>query len=166
MKIDTPLGPMIAIVDDNQLFLLEFTDRKGIELEIERLRKTGNIDFGNNYTLITIQKEIHAYFEGKLIAFETPPVFQGTIMQQKIWKTLQHVPYGETKTYSELAELAHYSQAVRAVASAIGSNQLAILIPCHRVINKNGNLGGYSGGLNRKKWLLEFERKQKQLDLL
>lgn len=158
--IDSPLGPILAIADDGALHLLEFVDRRGLEREIERLRKKFAIVPGKAKPLDSIKKELKGYFEGKLSRFTTPFVMHGTPFQKRVWEELQKIPPGETRSYAQLASSIGKPTAFRAVAGANGANQIAILIPCHRVINTNGNIGGYGGGVARKKWLLEHERNE------
>ncbi|QDU35479.1 Bifunctional transcriptional activator/DNA repair enzyme Ada [Poriferisphaera corsica] len=159
--IDTPLGPMIAIADDSHLHLLEFVDRRGLEREVERLRLKRNAVIIPNQTAITksIAKELTQYFQGKLKTFKTPTIYLGSPFQQQVWDTLRTIPYGSTWSYSQLAYQLNRPTAARAVARANGTNQLAIIIPCHRIINKDGNLGGYAGGIPRKQQLLNLESK-------
>lgn len=159
--IDTPLGPMLAIGDDHALYLLEFVTRRGLEKEIERLRSKENAAIvpGNSKTMIFIEKELQQYFSGKLKEFKTPIKLLGSDFQKSVWKELMNIPYGTTRSYKEMARFLKHEQATRAAANANGANQLAIIIPCHRVINTNGDVGGYGGGIPRKKWLLEHEKK-------
>ncbi|KPL58922.1 bifunctional transcriptional activator/DNA repair enzyme AdaA [Rossellomorea vietnamensis] len=159
--IDTKLGPMIGISDEKALYLLEFVDRRGLEREVERLRhKTKSaIIPGTSEPLRSIEKELEAYFNGNLSAFSTPLHMSGSTFQLNVWKELERIPIGETRSYTEIAKHIDHPTAVRAVARANGCNQLAIIIPCHRVIRANGDLAGYAGGLHRKKWLIEHERK-------
>lgn len=158
--LDTALGPMIAIADDQGLYLLEFADRRGLEREVERLRirKKAAIIPGTNKIIDSLQNELHSYFSGNLQSFNTPICIIGSAFQQKVWQELQKIPYGETRSYLQQAGLVGNTKAVRAVANANGANQLAIIIPCHRIINNNGALGGYGGGFMRKKWLIEHEK--------
>lgn len=158
--VDTRLGPMIAICDDEGLYLLEFTDRKGLEREIERMRNRLKAAIVPGTTKITesIRDELNAYFDGTLKDFKTPTHYVGSDFQKSVWDMLRTIPYGETRSYGEQAKLINNPKAVRAVARANGTNQLAIIIPCHRVIGADGTLTGYAGGLARKKWLLEHER--------
>jgi len=158
--LDTPLGPMIAIADDLALHLLEFTDRRGLEREIERLRTRRNAAIVPGATVImrSIEDELAAYFAGTLRAFKTPLAFTGSDFQITVWNTLQTIPYGELRTYSDIAQLVGKPGSPRAAGRATGSNQLAIIVPCHRVITVTGQLAGYSGGLARKKWLIEHEQ--------
>lgn len=159
--IDTPLGPMIAISDEKALYLLEFVDRRGLEREVERLRnKTKSaIIPGETAPIKSIEKELGGYFSGQLKSFTTPVRLLGSPFQIDAWQALKAIPYGTTKSYKQQAENLGKPQAFRAVANANGANQLAIIIPCHRIINTNGELGGYGGGLNRKQWLIELEKK-------
>jgi AraC family transcriptional regulator, regulatory protein of adaptative response / methylated-DNA-[protein]-cysteine methyltransferase len=159
--LDTRLGPMIAIADDNGLYLLEFIDRRGLEREVERLRKklrTAIIP-GETSVIKSIESELTHYFEGKDLVFNTPIHFTGSPFQKMVWERLRKIPPGETRSYLEIAKSINMPTACRAVAQANGANPLVIIVPCHRVINTNGELGGYSGGVVRKQWLLEHERK-------
>ncbi len=159
--IDTPLGPMLAIADEKALHLLEFVSRRGLEREIERLRKRTKAAIlpGTNVPLSSIEKELNLYFEGNLKKFQTPYVLEGSPFQRLTWEALGKIPYGEICSYAQLSSQIGKPSAYRAVANANGANQLAIIIPCHRVINTGGELGGYGGGIVRKKWLIEHERK-------
>lgn len=157
--IDTPLGPMIAIADERALYLLEFVDCKGLEREVECLRKktASTIIPGHTHPIHSIENELKLYFEGKLIDFKTPLFCLGSPFQKRVWEELKKIPFGQTRSYSDIASAIGQPTAYRAVANAIGANQFALIIPCHRVINTNGKLGGYSGGLTRKKWLINHE---------
>lgn len=163
---DTKLGPMIAISDDEGLYLLEFVDRRGLEREIERLRlKTyAAIIPGSTGPIKSITLEIQSYFDGALTEFKTPLHLLGSPFQRLVWEELLRIPYGQTQTYAAQAEAIGKRTAYRAVANANGANQIAIVIPCHRIISSNGNLGGYGGGITRKKWLIDHEKQK--LDLL
>lgn len=159
--IDTPLGPMLCIADNHGLHLLEFVERRGLEREIDRLRQKLKIAIIPGKTAITeqIEKELSDYFNGTNLTFKTPLHLLGTPFQKQVWHALTQIPPGTTRSYLEQAKSLNKPEAVRAVANANGANQLAIIIPCHRVINTNGELGGYGGGISRKQWLLEHERK-------
>ncbi|WP_139492364.1 bifunctional transcriptional activator/DNA repair enzyme AdaA [Brevibacillus dissolubilis] len=161
--IDTRLGPMIAIADDELLYLLEFVDRRGLEREVERLRarmKAAVIP-GTTPPIQSIERELNLYFEAELTHFETPIAYLGSPFQQMVWDELRKIPAGETRSYSQLATLIGKPSACRAVAQANGANQIAIVVPCHRIINTNGELGGYGGGLTRKAWLIHHEQQKK-----
>lgn len=158
--LDTPLGPMMAIASDTQLYLLEFIERRGLEREIERLRQKACAAIlpGSAPPIDQIDQELQAYFAGTLTEFTTPLCLMGSPFQQQVWDALRQIPSGETRSYTQVAQALGKPFACRAVANANGANQIAIVIPCHRVINSNGELGGYGGGIAKKKWLLEHER--------
>lgn len=158
--LDTKLGPMIAISDETGLYLLEFVDRRGLEREIERLRiKTkAAILPGITHPIKSIIIELEAYFNGTLKEFKTPRHLLGSPFQRLVWDELMRIPYGTTRSYRSQANAIGKNNAYRAAANANGANQLAIIIPCHRIINSNGDLGGYGGGIMRKKWLIEHEK--------
>lgn len=160
--LDTKLGPMIAIASETALYLLEFVDRRGLEREVEHLRKKTKsaIIPGNTPPLLSIQRELNAYFNGQSKVFNTPICLLGSPFQMQVWDALQKIPYGEKRSYADIALSIGRPTAFRAVAQANGANQLAIIIPCHRVINNNGNLGGYGGGITRKQWLINHEKQE------
>lgn len=108
-----------------------------------------------------IIEELQAYFDGKRQVFTVPIDFDGsgTKLQNEVWQQLQLIPYGETRTYSELAAEIGRPEAIRAVASSVGRNPVLVVVPCHRILRKDGTLGGYRGGLHMKKLLLEIEHK-------
>lgn len=160
-RIDTPLGPMVVVADDRALYLLEFIDRQGLEKEIERLSKRTKLLIvpGKTDPTEQIETELKAYFFSNLRKFETPLFLIGSPFQKRVWAELQKIPSGETRFYAEIAAVIGKPSAFRAVASANGANQFAIVVPCHRVINSKGTLSGYGGGIQRKEWLLKHERK-------
>ncbi|TMU87616.1 bifunctional transcriptional activator/DNA repair protein Ada [Bacillus sp. BHET2] len=159
--IDTKLGPMIGISDEEALYLLEFVDRRGLELEVERLREKTKAAIipGSTMPLCKIEEELRFYFNGESLEFHTPLHMIGSPFQRSVWEELQKIPSGETRSYTEVAESIGKPSAVRAVARANGYNQLAVVVPCHRVIRVNGDLAGYGGGIARKKWLIDHEKK-------
>ncbi len=146
-KLDSPLGPILAIGDDQTLFYLNFDD--GSEWK--------GYSIGWTRTLRSIEQELKEYFDGKQTGFETPFEMCGTPFQIRVWEELLKIPAGETRSYAEIAQSIGKPTAFRAVANANGANRLAIIIPCHRVINSNGQLGGYGGGIERKQSLLDLE---------
>lgn len=161
--IDTILGPMLAIADDESLYLLEFVTRRGLEREVERLRHRGFVIIpGNAPPLTSIESELKTYFEGSLTQFKTPYRVFGSLFQQQVWQALCQIPYGETRSYAKQSISLGKPNSYRAVANANGANQLAIIIPCHRVIASDGTLGGYGGGLAVKQWLIEHEKRHIQ----
>lgn len=140
---------------------MEFVERRGLEREIKRLRKKSKIGIipGDTQIIQQIKQELADYFEGKCFEFKTPILTLGSEFQKNVWQQLQQIPCGETRSYKDIALALNKPTAYRAVANANGANQLALIIPCHRVINENGELGGYGGGLSRKQWLIEHERR-------
>lgn len=159
-RFTTPLGPMFACATDEGLCLLEFVDRKKLETEFKDLQRLlkAEIITGENDHIRSIQEEINQYFNGELTTFNTKIHSPGTEFQNQVWQALQSIPYGQTRSYQDQANIINKPKAVRAVANANGCNRLAIVIPCHRVIGKDGSLTGYAGGLERKRWLLEHEK--------
>lgn len=159
-RINTPLGTMIACATNEGICLLEFTDRTMLETELKSIAKLLNATIiqGNNKHFEILQTQLSEYFAGDRIVFSVPLHTPGTEFQNKVWKTLQLIPYGQTTSYKELAINIESSESTRAVAMANGMNRISLLIPCHRVIGSDGKLTGYGGGLWRKKYLLELER--------
>ncbi len=158
----TPLGPMMAASVKQGICLLEFIDRKMLETELKDLSKRLNAPLvtspGPHFRELKLQLE--QYFCGKRKKFELPLFTPGSKFQQTVWKGLQKILYGTTRSYKEQAKALGRPAAVRAVASANGANKIAIIIPCHRVIGADGKLVGYGGGLWRKKRLLALENGQ------
>jgi len=161
-RINTPLGPMFAAAGDKGLCLLEFTDRRMLETQIKRLTKLCNAHFvpGNHPVFKLLDEQLSKYFQGNLKNFSIPLDTPGTAFQQQVWQQLTTIPYGETRSYQQQAEAINNIKAVRAVAKTNGDNRISIIIPCHRVIGKNGKLTGYGGGIWRKQRLLELESAQ------
>ncbi|UIR57296.1 methylated-DNA--[protein]-cysteine S-methyltransferase [Sphingobacterium sp. SRCM116780] len=162
-RIETPLGTMYACATEQGICLLEFTDRKMLETEFKQLTKTLNATIvqGDNPHFDLLEEQLAEYFEGKRKDFSVPLFTPGSDFQNKVWKALVQIPYGETKSYKQQAINIGQQEAVRAVANANGMNKIAILIPCHRVIGTNGNLTGYGGGVWRKNWLLKLENQHR-----
>lgn len=159
-RLPSPLGPMIAGATDDGLCLLEFGDRRMLETQLDRLRRRLGCTMvpGEHPVLARTTTELEGYFRGELTAFSVPLVVPGTEFQRTVWDRLQEIPSGTTVTYAELARQVGRPAAVRAVGGAVGDNRLAIIIPCHRVVGRDGRLTGYGGGLWRKQRLLEHER--------
>ena len=160
IRFSTKISPMFACATDKGLCLLEFTDRRMLETEFQDLCKRLNavIIPGKNKYLDLVQTQVLEYLEGERKDFTIPLNTPGTEFQQSVWKVLQQIPYGETWSYKQQAIKLNNPKAVRAVATANGYNRIAFIIPCHRVIGSNGELTGYRGGLDRKKWLLDLEQ--------
>ena len=159
--IETPLGAMLALADDEGLRLLDFVDRRGLENEVQALReRTGAIIVpGNNRHLDTVTTELKRYFDATDMRFSVPLVPGGSTFEKAVWEELRTIPAGETRSYAEMARRLGKPHATRAVGRANGRNCLALVIPCHRVIRADGTLCGYGGGVWRKKWLLEHEKR-------
>jgi len=157
--VDTPIGPMIAAAREGALILLEFTNRQRMEAQVETLKKRFKAAFlpEDDAVIKQTRRELDEYFAGKRRDFTIPLDYPGTPFETKVWDELLKIPYGETRSYEQLAEITSSKGAVRAVGSANGRNRIAIVIPCHRVVNKSGALGGYGGGLWRKRTLLALE---------
>lgn len=144
--ISTPMGNMIAKCSEVALVYLDFVDEEAEE---------GN---SKHPVLLQLEEELGEYFAKKRTSFTVPLSPEGTPFQKSVWDTLLKIPYGSTVSYADEAKMLGNPKALRAVANANGKNPISILIPCHRVIASNGSLGGYSGGLWRKEFLLSHER--------
>ncbi len=162
-RIETPLGPMFLAATDTGVCLLEFTDRRMLETELADLQKRlgAVILLGRNAHIDQAQQQLAEYFAGQRQQFSVPLHTPGSDFQQQVWQGLGQIGYGTVSSYQAQAQLLGRPQAVRAVANANGHNRVAIIIPCHRVIGKDGQLTGYGGGLARKQWLLEHERRHR-----
>ena len=160
-RIETPLGAMLAIADDQGLRLLEFVDRRAMERELSILRKRlhTNVVPGEHKHLDAIRSQLADYFSGKNLEFNVPVAPVGSPFQLRAWELLRSIPAGETRSYSWMAKKLGDVEMRRAVGRANGDNMMCIIIPCHRVIRADGSLCGYGGGLWRKKWLLDHERR-------
>lgn len=156
---ETPLGRMVSIADDHAVYMLEFTNRVKMLTQVKRLYRlhARPIMTGRKTMSDQIERELTLYFKGALKTFKTPIILTGTDFQKQTWHQLSQIPYGETRSYAELAVAVGNEKAVRAVAGSNAKNGLALIVPCHRVIAKDGSLGGYAGGLDRKRALLRLE---------
>ena len=163
-RIETPLGAMLAVADDEGLRLLEFVDRRANERELSILRKRlrTSVVPGEHRHLDAVRAQLADYFSGKKLEFDLPLAPIGSDFQLRAWKILRSISIGETRSYSWMAKRLGVPEARRAVGRANGTNMICIVIPCHRVIRADGTLCGYGGGLWRKKWLLEHEQKWKR----
>ncbi len=159
--IETPLGEMAAASTREGICLLEFIEKRTLNSEFKNLANKFNMEVksGGNRHLRALRKQLKEYFKGKRKEFSVSLITNGTDFQQKVWDVLRRIPYGKTISYLEQAKLINNPGAVRAVANANGSNPIAILVPCHRVIGSDGTLIGYGGGLERKRWLIVHEKK-------
>lgn len=161
--IKTPFGEMLAGASNKGICLLEFTDTNRVEMQLPRLETSfsAQIQKGDSKYFTQLKKELNAYFSGELTSFTVPIDTKGTPFQMLAWKALLKIPYGETRSYLEQAQAINKPKAFRAVASANRNNRISIIIPCHRVIAKNGGLAGYGGGLDRKAFLINLEKKNR-----
>ncbi len=148
---------------DNKICLLDFRYRKMRQRVDNRILKGLNAEFveDEDDIIISIKHEIDKYLRGELIRFSTPILTVGTEFQKMVWDELMKVEYGKTASYLDIAKRIGKREAVRAVANANGNNAIAIIIPCHRIIQTDGSIGGYSGGITIKKKLLQMEREIK-----
>jgi AraC family transcriptional regulator of adaptative response/methylated-DNA-[protein]-cysteine methyltransferase len=160
-RLETPLGTMLALADDAGLRLLEFVDRRGLERELVGLRRRLKCAIvpGNHLILDRTAAQLAEYFAGERTRFDVPLAPVGSEFQLRVWRELGRIPPGRTRSYAEMARRLGVPKAPRAIGRANGSNMLALVIPCHRVINSDGSLNGYAGGIWRKQRLLEHERK-------
>lgn len=158
----SPLGPLLAAAAEDGLCLLEFADRRKLPQQSADLTRWFQrpVVPGSHRHLAQAAREIEEYFAGTRTRFEVPLVLRGTPFQETVWRSLLEIPYGQTVAYEALAHRIGRPGAQRAVGLANGRNRLAIIVPCHRVIQKNGQLRGYGGGLWRKEYLLDLERRR------
>jgi methylated-DNA-[protein]-cysteine S-methyltransferase len=157
-RLDTPIGPMLAGATDDAACLLDFAERPMIRSQLAAVRRRiGPIRHGEAPMLRDMARQLDEYFAGTRRNFDLPLEVSGTPFQERVWSELRRIGYGETISYRELAERVEAGGAFRAVGRANGSNRLAVIIPCHRVIAANGGLGGYGGGLAAKRHLLGLE---------
>ena len=160
-RVETELGIMIAGAVEEGICLLEFHDRRMLNSEYKYLAKYFNtsIEEGNNIHFKLLKQELNEYFAGTLKEFTVPILYPGSDFQKRVWKELMNIPYGSTRSYLEQAIALGKKESIRAVANANGMNRISIIIPCHRVIGSDGHLTGYGGGLKRKRWLIDHEKK-------
>lgn len=157
--LESPVGPLRLVADDRALRLVEFHDEPRANRQQKRLEEAVGVTAaaGTNGVIEQTRGELLAYFAGELSEFATPVALVGAEFQQRVWQELQRIPAGKTASYAAIARRLGKPTAARAVGAANGANPISILIPCHRVVNTGGGLGGYGGGLRRKRWLLEHE---------
>jgi methylated-DNA-[protein]-cysteine S-methyltransferase len=166
----SPIGELILGEFEGVLCLADWRFRKMRTQIDERIQKGLHANYikADSELLKTAVSQFEEYFREERTEFSIPLKMVGSEFQQKVWKALQAIPYGETSTYLELSKSLGDEKAIRAVASANGANAISIIVPCHRIIGSNGDLVGYAGGLPAKKKLLQMELKEKfpeQLEL-
>ena len=152
VRIATPLGPMIAVATDDSLVAVDFADAKYAPAIDPAWREDGAWP-----PLRDCAAQLAEYFAGERGRFDLPLAPRGTPFQQRVWREIAKVPFGETITYAELALRAGAPGSARAAGAATGRNPLAIVVPCHRIVASSGALTGYAGGLPRKEKLLALE---------
>lgn len=159
-QLQTPLGLVFSAATPDGLCLLEFMDRETLPSQIRRVTRqlNGELKTGRNAHLDRLEIELNEYFSQQRKIFSLSLVHPGTPFQQAVWHALRQVPYGETRTYQQVAQLLDNPLAARAVGAANGINPIVIVIPCHRLVGANGSLTGYGGGIARKQRLLELEK--------
>jgi AraC family transcriptional regulator of adaptative response/methylated-DNA-[protein]-cysteine methyltransferase len=152
---------MLAIAGDEGLELLEFVDRRALETELRALRGklSSAIVPGEHPILKRTSEQMREYFAGTRREFDIPLKQRGSPFQLAAWNALCEIPYGDTRSYTDMARRVGSPAAVRAIGRVNGQNQIAIIVPCHRVIRADGALCGYGGGKWRKQWLLDHERR-------
>lgn len=157
--IETPLGGMIAIANDQALHLLEFVDRKALPQGLRRLSVLvgGRIGLGRTAIIDRSEAALQSFFAGREGRLDLPVHMHGTPFQRRVWQELQAIAPGQTRSYGQVAAAIGHPSAVRAVARANGANRLALVVPCHRVIGADGSMTGYAGGLWRKQKLIALE---------
>lgn len=164
-SVETPVGPLLLGATSHALCLLEFASPQRLDRQLARLRRSFGMEIVRGTSAINEQarEQLTEYFTGRRTRFDLQLDYRGTPFQVAVWQALLEIPYGATCSYGEIAKKLGDVDASRAVGAANGSNHIAIVIPCHRVVNSNGTLGGYGGGLERKQYLLDLERGQGQL---
>jgi AraC family transcriptional regulator, regulatory protein of adaptative response / methylated-DNA-[protein]-cysteine methyltransferase len=166
-RLSTPLGTMFAVADDRGLVLCEFHDRPMLPTQLKRIEAIcGDRPADAPHEILDqTQRELNEYFLGQREVFTLPLVLDGEPFQTSVWRELLQIPFGKTTSYDSIAMRLEKPGAARAVGRANGDNRIAIIVPCHRVINANGSLSGYGGGRHRKRWLLAHEKRGVQLTL-
>ena len=157
--LESPLGEMIAGASPAGICFLEWNDRGGVPRILQRVAKRYRLPLqpGGTRLLDQLESQLREYFEGTLRSFTVPLDIKGTEFECRTWKSLLKIPYGERRSYGDMARSLGKPGAARAVGRANGANYISIVIPCHRVVETGGALRGYGGGLWRKKWLLGHE---------
>lgn len=160
------VGPLLLGATREAVVLVEYSDPDRLQTQAERLRKHFAHPFvhvPDHPLLRELRRQLDEYFAGRRRNFQLPLRYEGSSFQERVWSALQQIPYGETCSYGALARQLGDPKATRAVGAANGVNPIAIVIPCHRVVNASGELGGYGGGLWRKQVLLDLEQGQQRL---
>jgi len=151
--IKSPIGELMLVADDTALTGVYFGGHDHVPAASEGWTRDAQ-----HPVLRKAALQLQEYLSGKRKSFEIPLRLTGTDFQEKVWQQIARIPYGETISYAELAKRAGNPQAIRAAGTTTGRNPVSIIVPCHRVVGKNGGLGGFGGGLDRKRFLLSLER--------
>ena len=150
-NVSSPLGPLTVLASDDGVHAIAFESDQTEQAKI-------NLSRAVNHSIINAAVEqLAMYFDGTLKVFDLPLNLRGTDFQKRVWKLLLEIPFGETRTYGDLAHALGNADASQAVGAANGKNPVAIVVPCHRVIGASGHLTGYAGGMDKKKFLLTHE---------
>ena len=159
IELDSIVGPLLLGVDGDAICFLEFLDTERREQQLAGVSQSIDADFrlGDNPVLTLARRQLTEYFAGTRRQFDLPLRQPGTPFQSRVWQALMEIPYGATCSYGDIARNIGQPQAMRAVGMANGRNHIPIIVPCHRVVNSDGSLGGFSSGLWRKQKLLELE---------
>lgn len=154
----TPIGPMLAGATDDAIVLCDFAERPMIAAQLASVRRRiGPTSEGSSPLLDRLAAQLGEYFAGTRREFDLPIEIPGSAFQERVWDELRRIPYGATISYRELAMRVDAPGAHRAVGRANGSNRVAVVVPCHRVVAAGGGLGGYGGGLDAKRHLIDLE---------
>ncbi|MCC8116376.1 MAG: methylated-DNA--[protein]-cysteine S-methyltransferase [Planctomycetes bacterium] len=158
--LDSPIGTVLVAGDEAGLRLVLYTDQNTMirKLALVQKKLKARLELASSPVVDSARRELEEYFAGVRRTFETPLALSGTVFQERVWQALREIPYGETATYADLAGSIGKPAAFRAVAQANAQNPIDIIVPGHRVVNTGGEIGGYNAGVDRKKWLLEFEQ--------
>ncbi|GAA3132459.1 methylated-DNA--[protein]-cysteine S-methyltransferase [Kribbella aluminosa] len=149
--VSTRIGELTVVVSETDLVGIYFPHhwvKPSAETLGERVESTDPL-------IVVVVGQLEEYFDGRRVSFDLPVRMEGDAFQRRVWAVLEEIPYGETTTYGEIAEL--LGEPAQAVGKAVGQNPVSIVVPCHRVIGRNGSLTGYAGGLTRKQFLLDLE---------
>jgi len=155
MEMASPVGLLKLVAHDTALVAVLWENE-----DPKRVRLAELVEDKKHPILLETQKQLNEYFSGQRQVFDLPLDFEGTEFQQKVWQALLTIPFGETRSYKQIAEQLGNVKAVRAVGAANGKNPISIIAPCHRVVGANGKLVGFAGGLENKEILLKLESNQ------
>ncbi|QKY71558.1 methylated-DNA--[protein]-cysteine S-methyltransferase [Lentibacillus sp. CBA3610] len=159
-EMESPVGPLTIVSDGKRVIRIDYGTFTDVEMKLQKLcvryfNQSAFIQKPNKVAHAVT--ELREYFQGKRREFTFDVAFNGTPFQQKVWQALNDIPYGDTKTYKDVAQAINNPKAVRAVGGAVNKNPFSIVVPCHRVIGANGKMVGYGGGLDKKEFLLAHE---------